>query len=324
MMMKLRLVPKEEIVLDSLDLFQPISLCILTVGIGASILSLAYKRRNLKLIWFHYYSRTLTAATASNTTTTTDETASTGNFLEKKNPEMSSPQHHILMKGNMISFLLYPLFIVVRVMEIAHRSLVEAFNLSAENENLRLQLLKSRSINRRLECKLKNLEKRKDALLDKVKMLKSECKVERGARFVVDQCYNEKLKKLEMELDFRDNELIHLQRKLDAMEDYDNIGNLSELSINHNEESVKGSYGIHYDHDYHSNNISPLSMAFAFDGAPISPDGSDELEFGDDDDDDALGFQYENSSTYHLSFSSINFFAGYCISNDGLNPFFIN
>ncbi|KAL2912621.1 hypothetical protein HK105_207837 [Polyrhizophydium stewartii] len=65
------------------------------------------------------------------------------------------------------------------------------------------------------------LSRKRDALAEAVRGLKKEVLLERDARFVVEKCLNERLCKMELELEFRDNEIVRLhdrQRRFDALD----------------------------------------------------------------------------------------------------------
>ncbi|KAL2911579.1 hypothetical protein HK105_208952 [Polyrhizophydium stewartii] len=65
------------------------------------------------------------------------------------------------------------------------------------------------------------LSRKRDALAEAVRGLKKEVLLERDARFVVGKCLNKRLCKMELEIEFRDNEIVRLhdrQRRFDALD----------------------------------------------------------------------------------------------------------
>ncbi|KAJ3414510.1 hypothetical protein HDV05_006512 [Chytridiales sp. JEL 0842] len=92
-------------------------------------------------------------------------------------------------------------------------------DLGAEVTRLRQQLAISRQANKKLEAQVRVLKRNKDALLESVKALKLDVRSERDSRFVMERCLNERLKKMELDLDFKENEIVELrdrQREMDA------------------------------------------------------------------------------------------------------------
>ncbi|KAL2911558.1 hypothetical protein HK105_208957 [Polyrhizophydium stewartii] len=76
-------------------------------------------------------------------------------------------------------------------------------------------------VGRRALLVVRLLSRKRDALAEAVRGLKKEVLLERDARFVVEKCLNERLCKMELELEFRDNEIVRLhdrQRRFDALD----------------------------------------------------------------------------------------------------------
>ncbi|KAJ3299548.1 hypothetical protein HK104_008434 [Borealophlyctis nickersoniae] len=84
--------------------------------------------------------------------------------------------------------------------------------MKAEKAHLEHQLAISRSHAKKLEGQVRLLTRKRDALQECVQVLKKDVWREREARFVVEKLMGERVKKMEMEIDFKDNELLDLRR----------------------------------------------------------------------------------------------------------------
>eukprot|EP00842_Homolaphlyctis_polyrhiza_P001582 jgi/Hompol1/2424/HPOL_005995-RA len=75
-----------------------------------------------------------------------------------------------------------------------------------------------RADNRNLDRQVKLLTRKRDGLVEIVKGLKKEIVLEREARFIVEKCFNESVRKLELELEFRNCEILKLRDQLRALD----------------------------------------------------------------------------------------------------------
>ncbi|RKO86869.1 hypothetical protein BDK51DRAFT_46649, partial [Blyttiomyces helicus] len=80
-------------------------------------------------------------------------------------------------------------------------------------------LAASRAQIKRLEASLKVLSRKRDSLVESAKVLKKDVWKEREARFVVEKCLGETIKKMELEMDLKDNEILELRDSQREAED---------------------------------------------------------------------------------------------------------
>ncbi|KAJ3082517.1 hypothetical protein HK102_001622 [Quaeritorhiza haematococci] len=118
-------------------------------------------------------------------------------------------------------------------------SLAGTTDLHTELARLSTALSHCRAANRRLEAQLRLAQKKRTLLVESVRGLKKEVWREREARFVVEKCLMEKVRKMEMEIDFKDNELFELREKQrdaenlkSGLSDYDSLGGFDPTCLN--------------------------------------------------------------------------------------------
>ncbi|KAJ3102355.1 hypothetical protein HDU97_000636 [Phlyctochytrium planicorne] len=83
--------------------------------------------------------------------------------------------------------------------------------LLAEVARLKHNLLAGKSQNKKLEAQNRLLNRKKDALAESLRGLKKDVRSERDARFVVERYLQEKMKKMELDLEFKENEIFELR-----------------------------------------------------------------------------------------------------------------
>ncbi|KAI9343762.1 hypothetical protein DFJ73DRAFT_507115 [Zopfochytrium polystomum] len=93
-------------------------------------------------------------------------------------------------------------------------------SLVAEIMRLRQVLSISRSANRKLEAKLRMVTRRRDALIEAVGSLKVDVRTERESRFVIERCLQERTKRMELELEFKEIEIAELRDRRRELEDW--------------------------------------------------------------------------------------------------------
>ncbi|KAJ3215784.1 hypothetical protein HDU67_010354 [Dinochytrium kinnereticum] len=95
--------------------------------------------------------------------------------------------------------------------------------LLAEIARLKQHFHVSRFQNKKLEAQVRLLNRKRDALTESVRGLKNDVRSERDARFVMERCLNDRMKKMEFDLDFKENEIIQLRdRERQLEEDLEN------------------------------------------------------------------------------------------------------
>ncbi|KAJ3121675.1 hypothetical protein HK101_006707, partial [Irineochytrium annulatum] len=82
-----------------------------------------------------------------------------------------------------------------------------------ENSKLKQIVGATRAANRKLEAQVRMLNRKRDTLTESVRGLKKDVKSERDARFVVERCLADRLQKMELDLDFKENEILELRDK---------------------------------------------------------------------------------------------------------------
>ncbi|KAG4091471.1 hypothetical protein H8356DRAFT_1051481 [Neocallimastix lanati (nom. inval.)] len=89
----------------------------------------------------------------------------------------------------------------------------EKAQLITQSDQLMVQLNASRFINRTIENSYKVMKQKRDLLKETNKALQNELQRERESRYVVEKCHNERIEKLEFEIDMKDQELMQNEDK---------------------------------------------------------------------------------------------------------------
>lgn len=89
----------------------------------------------------------------------------------------------------------------------------ERDKLEQQGDQLMAQLTSVRISNRCIETSYKAMKQKRDILKDTLKALQNEIQRERESRYVVEKCHNERIEKLEFELDMKDQEIIKYEDK---------------------------------------------------------------------------------------------------------------
>ncbi|KAJ8324286.1 Translation initiation factor eIF-2B subunit epsilon [Batrachochytrium dendrobatidis] len=108
---------------------------------------------------------------------------------------------------------------------VAHSTCSSTFN-TAISTDFNPSSTSTKAYVRRLEAQVRLLCRKREAMVESVRGLKKEVALEREARFVVETYLNERLRRMELELDFRDNEILKLrdrQREMDASMGYSDV-----------------------------------------------------------------------------------------------------
>jgi len=82
-----------------------------------------------------------------------------------------------------------------------------------QSEQLMVQLNACRIINRNVETSYKAMKQKRDILKETNKAIQNELQRERESRYVVEKCHNERIEKLEFEIDMKDQELMQYEDK---------------------------------------------------------------------------------------------------------------
>ncbi|KAJ1552203.1 hypothetical protein HK405_012239, partial [Cladochytrium tenue] len=98
-------------------------------------------------------------------------------------------------------------------------SLADELADDAQPQRLRQLLAAARATNRTLESRLRSLGRRRDALEDTAHALEAEVRAERESRFVIEHCLQDRLHRLELELEFKENEIAELRDRRRELED---------------------------------------------------------------------------------------------------------
>jgi len=82
-----------------------------------------------------------------------------------------------------------------------------------QSEQLMVQLNACRIINRNVETSYKAMKQKRDILKETNKAIQNELQRERESRYVVEKCHNERIEKLEFEIDMKDQEIMQYEDK---------------------------------------------------------------------------------------------------------------
>lgn len=82
-----------------------------------------------------------------------------------------------------------------------------------QSDQLMVQLNATRICYRNIENSYRAMKQKRDILKDTIKALQNELQRERESRFVVEKCHNERIEKLEFEIDMKEQEIINYEDK---------------------------------------------------------------------------------------------------------------
>jgi len=89
----------------------------------------------------------------------------------------------------------------------------ERDKLEQQGDQLVAQLNSARISHRCIETSYKAMKQKRDILKDTLKALQNEIQRERESRYVVEKCHNERIEKLEFEIDMKDQEILKFEDK---------------------------------------------------------------------------------------------------------------
>lgn len=89
----------------------------------------------------------------------------------------------------------------------------ERTQLINQGEQLMVQLNAARICYRNIETSYRAMKQKRDILKDTIKALQNELQRERESRYVVEKCHNERIEKLEFEIDMKEQEIMKFEDK---------------------------------------------------------------------------------------------------------------
>jgi len=87
----------------------------------------------------------------------------------------------------------------------------ERIQLINQGDQLMMQLNAARVCYRNVETSYRAMKQKRDVLKDTIKALQNELQRERESRFVVEKCHNERIEKLEFEIDMKEQEIMKFE-----------------------------------------------------------------------------------------------------------------